>query len=85
MTTVSVKMERSGRILIPASIRRRLHLTEGSQVLLHVDDTNVSLGTREQALLRVRDRLRKYIPPGSDVASELLADRRREAERDNTQ
>ena len=83
MTTISVRIEKSGRILIPASIRRRLQLTEGSQVLIHVDDTNISLGTREQALLRIRDRLRKYIPAGSDVSGELLADRRRAAEREN--
>ncbi|HTS29661.1 MAG TPA: AbrB/MazE/SpoVT family DNA-binding domain-containing protein [Bryobacteraceae bacterium] len=80
----SVKVEKSGRILIPAAVRRQLHLVEGqSHVLLTVDAKGIKVGTRRQALEEVRSALRRYIPEGSDVAAELLADRRREAERED--
>jgi len=83
METISVKVEQSGRILIPAGIRKRLRLKPGTEVLLNVDDTGLSVGTREQALIRIRRRLRKYIPEGSSVSQELLDDRRAEAAREN--
>ncbi|MFB3828841.1 MAG: AbrB/MazE/SpoVT family DNA-binding domain-containing protein [Bryobacteraceae bacterium] len=83
MATISVKVEKSGRILIPAAIRRKLKLEEGSQVLLQVDETGMRLGTREQVLARVRRELRRYIPEGRRLSEELIKERRAEAEREN--
>jgi bifunctional DNA-binding transcriptional regulator/antitoxin component of YhaV-PrlF toxin-antitoxin module len=84
MKTFSVKVEKSGRVLIPVAVRRMLHLQEGeSHVLMTVDESGLALSTRQQALSRVRATLRQYIPEGSDVTSEFLADRRREAERES--
>ena len=83
METISVKIEKSGRILIPAVVRRRLHLKEGTEMILRVDDTGIQLGTREQALARVREELRRYIPEGACLSEELIQERRAEAEREN--
>ena len=81
MEPVTVKVEKSGRILIPAAIRRELHLLPGSELLLQVDETGLRLGTREQALTRVQQRLRKYIPKGRNLSEGLLLERRQEARR----
>ena len=81
--TVSVKVEKNGKILLPVNIRRILNLHEGdSDLLLHVDEANqsVTLETRDRALARARARLARYIPEGTVLSEELLADRRREAE-----
>jgi AbrB family looped-hinge helix DNA binding protein len=85
MTQVAVRVEKSGRILIPAAIRRQLRLVEGeSQVLLRVDDTGgIQVSTRQQALDRVRAELRKYIPEGSDIVGEFLAEKRAESARED--
>ena len=83
METISVKIEKSGRILIPAVVRRRLHLKEGTEMILRVDDTGIQMGTREQALARVREELRGYIPEGACLSEELIQERRAEAEREN--
>jgi AbrB family looped-hinge helix DNA binding protein len=82
---VAVRVEKSGRILIPAAIRRQLHLVEGeSQVLLRVDDTGtIQVSTRQQALERVRAELRKYIPEGSDVVGEFLAEKKADSARED--
>jgi AbrB family looped-hinge helix DNA binding protein len=84
MERFSAVVEKSGRILIPVAVRRKLGIQEGqSELIVRVDDEGISVTTRQQTLRRVRARLREYIPEGSDVAGELMADRRREADREN--
>lgn len=41
------------------------------------------MGTREQALARIRKELRRYVPEGSCLSEELIQERRAEAEREN--
>ena len=83
METISVKVEKSGRILIPVAVRRRFDLKEGTEVILRVDEDGIQMGTREQALARIRKELRRYIPEGSCLSEELIQERRAEAEREN--
>ena len=83
--TISVKVEKNGKILLPVNIRRILNIREGdSDLLLRVDEVSqsVTMETRDRALARIRSRLAKYIPEGTMLSEELLADRRREAERE---
>ena len=82
METVSVKLEKSGRILIVAAIRRKLKLKEGSGVLLSLDDDGLQMSTPELALDRVRLRLRRYVPEGRNLSQELLDERREAAKED---
>ncbi|GAA1394805.1 hypothetical protein GCM10009613_43460 [Pseudonocardia kongjuensis] len=76
-----VIVNRDGRILIPAQIRRDLRMTAGSTLLLSVEDGRVVLETREQLL----DRMRREIAeswtgdPDTSVADELISERRVEA------
>jgi AbrB family looped-hinge helix DNA binding protein len=83
METISVKVEKSGRILIPAAVRRQFGLKEGTEVILRVDEDGIQVRTREQVLARIRKRLRRYIPEGSCLSEELIQERRAEAEREN--
>jgi len=83
METISVKVEKSGRILIPAAVRRQFGLKEGTEVILRADETGIRISTRGQALARIRKELRRYIPEGVLVSEELIQERRAEAEREN--
>ena len=83
MEVYAIKVEASGRILIPAAVRKRLHIKKGSEVILTVDDRGVQVGTREQALEEIRRELRKYIPRNRILSQELLTARRREAARES--
>jgi AbrB family looped-hinge helix DNA binding protein len=77
-------MERSGRILIPAAVRHRLGLREGSEVIVRVDESGqLQVMSRAQALTRVQGELRKYVGTDRSLADELIAERRAEAEREN--
>lgn len=73
------RIDRNGRVLVPASIRRSLGLRENSELLVTVDDEGrmvmVTPGTawaRVQALL-------DDVDPKHSVVDELLAERRAEA------
>jgi AbrB family looped-hinge helix DNA binding protein len=83
METFKIKVEQSGRILIPAQVRRKLHIQEGSEVIVRLDDSGFHVMSREQALNRIQQDLRKYIPEGRMLSEELLAERRQEAARES--
>ena len=84
METYTTRLEKSGRILIPAAVRRHLGLSEGSQVLVRVEDSGtLQVTSRSQVLAKVRQEIRKYIPAGVDLAEQLIWDRRTEVERED--
>ena len=84
METYTTRLEKSGRILIPAAVRRHLGLSEGSQVLVKVEESGaLQVTSRSQAVAKVREEIRKYIPAGQDLAGELIRDRRAEVERED--
>ncbi len=76
--TYSITMGDRGRLVIPAELRERAGLREGSTLVLIETATGVVVLTREQLKARVRDDLE-----GLDLVGELLADRRDEADRED--
>jgi AbrB family looped-hinge helix DNA binding protein len=84
METYTARLEKSGRILIPVAVRRQLGLSEGSQVIVKVEESGaLQVSSRSQAVAKVREEIRKYIPAGQDLAEELIRDRRAEVERED--
>ncbi|MBP2371920.1 AbrB/MazE/SpoVT family DNA-binding domain-containing protein [Pseudonocardia parietis] len=76
-----VIVNRDGRILIPAQVRRDLGLSAGSTLLLSVEDGRVVMESRQQLVARVRREIAESWQgdPQTSVVEELLADRRAEA------
>jgi len=84
METLSVKLEKSGRILIPAVWRKKLKLRPESHVILTLADDSITvIGTRDQAIDRAQARLRRYVPKGRVLSEELIADRKKEAAKEH--
>ena len=73
--TYSVVVGDRGRVVMPAEVRARRGLVEGTQLMLLETPDGLLLLTREQLLDRVRADL-----AGLDLVGELLAERRRAAE-----
>jgi AbrB family looped-hinge helix DNA binding protein len=67
-----------GRLVVPAEVRDRAGLAEGTALMLLETPTGLVLLTREQLRARVREEL-----AGLDLVTELLADRRRASERED--
>ncbi len=72
--TYSVTMGDRGRLVIPAELRGKAGLAEGTPVVLIDTPGGVVLVSREQLKSFVRADL-----AGIDLVGELLADRRRQA------
>ena len=73
--TYAVMMGDRGRFVVPAEVRARAGLSEGTPLVLLDTPSGLVVMTREQLRARVRDEL-----AGLDLVGELLADRRRAAD-----
>ena len=72
--THTVTVGNKGRIVLPADVRARAGLVEGTTLVLLDSPTGLVLLTREQLRQRVRDEL-----TGVDLVDALLAERRADA------
>ena len=72
--TYTVVMGDRGRLVVPAEVRARAGLVEGTPLVLFESASGLVLLTREQLRERVRSDL-----AGLDLVGELIADRRRAA------
>lgn len=82
MQAHSVKLSREGRVLIPVDVRAELGLTEGSTLSLRVQDGEIHLFNRAQALRRAQQIAARYKKPGESVVDELLKERKQAATRE---
>jgi AbrB family looped-hinge helix DNA binding protein len=79
----TVKVDASGRILLPAKVRRQFKLTEGSTMVGSADSEQLVLKTRARALKEVQAYFSQFRKPGRKLLSEeLIQERRREARRE---
>jgi AbrB family looped-hinge helix DNA binding protein len=80
MEAQRVKIVEGGKLVIPALMRRELGIVAGDTVLVDIDNGELRVRSVSKALERARTILRRYIPDGVNLADELSADRRAEAE-----
>lgn len=72
--TYQVSVGVKGRIVLPAAVRERTGIGEGSQLIMLDTESGIVLLTRDELAQRVRDDL-----AGLDLVTELLRERRVEA------
>jgi AbrB family looped-hinge helix DNA binding protein len=82
MEAFTVKLDCSGRILLPVKVRKQLNLRAGSQLIAPVKDEQLVLHTRAQALREVQEFFSRRRPAGTLWSEEIIKDRRREARRE---
>lgn len=74
-----VELGAGGRVVIPAAIREAMGIEDGDRLIARFEDGELKLMSKQLALHRAREIVRKFVPPGVNLADELIADRRREA------
>ena len=79
MERLTCKMDRVGRIMIPARWRKRHGLQAGSELILTDEGRRLTLETRQEALRRVQRWARTLKHGDRSVVDEFLAERREEA------
>lgn len=72
-----------GSVVLPDSVRQALDLRSGVGVMARLDGGAFTLESGQVLLERVRERLRPYYREGVSWADELIAERRREVERED--
>ena len=82
MGVVTVKVDGSGRVVIPREMREALGIPEGGELQVSVENGELRATTRLAALRRIQEEVRGLVPPGVSVVDEFIAERRAEAARE---
>ena len=68
---------RNGRVEIPASMRAELGVQQGDKLIARLMDGVLILEPIDAAIRRAQAMVAKYVPSGSPLVDELIAERRR--------
>lgn len=79
MTAATARVDRRGRITIPAAMRRVLGLHPGTAVVLTPDDAALRLVSLVEGIRRAQELVRRYVPASRSLSRELISERRGEA------
>jgi bifunctional DNA-binding transcriptional regulator/antitoxin component of YhaV-PrlF toxin-antitoxin module len=83
MEQFTVRVDGSGRILLPAKVRKQMNLRKDTQLIARLEKQKLVLNTRAEALRKAQEFFSKLRPKGGKLLSdELIEDRRREARRE---
>ncbi|MEA3276786.1 MAG: AbrB/MazE/SpoVT family DNA-binding domain-containing protein [Pseudomonadota bacterium] len=76
-----VQVGAQGRLVIPAALRKALHLKPGDRLLIRQEGESLVLEPREAVVKRLQG-LFAHIPKDVSLVDELIAERREEAARE---
>ena len=82
MLKARMRVNENGRVVIPASFRKRLGIRAGDEVVLEMQDDALRITTLKRNLERAQRLVRKHVKPGASLADELIAERREAAKRE---
>jgi AbrB family looped-hinge helix DNA binding protein len=76
------RIDKSGRIVLPADLRTALRVKEGDSVLVAREGKSVEIVTAKEALRQAQEYFTKLAPAEVCMSEELLRERRQEAARE---
>ena len=82
MLTVTAKLGKSGRLVLPVQFRKSLGVEPGDELILALDEGELRIFTRGHAIRRAQELVRRYVPGGQSLADELIQERRAEGYRE---
>jgi len=75
----SMRVNENGRVVIPASFRKRLGIRAGDEVVLQIQGDELRITTLKSNIERAQRLVRKHVKPGTSLVDELIAERREAA------
>ena len=69
-------------MVIPAPFRRALEIEPGDELVLTLEDRELRITTRQHAVERAQEAVRRRVRGQTSLVEELIADRRAEADRE---
>jgi bifunctional DNA-binding transcriptional regulator/antitoxin component of YhaV-PrlF toxin-antitoxin module len=82
MERFTLTVDSSGRVLLPAKLRKQLKLKQGSKLSGSLTDEQVVLQTQDQALRRAQAYFSQFRKKGELWSEELIRERKEEARRE---
>jgi len=82
MSEVRVSINENGRIVIPVAVREALGITPGEELVLRVEDDELRITTMRHRIERARKLVRRHVKHGRSLVDELIAERRKAAQRE---
>lgn len=82
MKPMRARLDKNGRIVLPAACRKALGLHPGDVVTIRVEDCEARVVPLDESIRRVQAIVRQHFGPGRSLSDELIAERRAEAERE---
>jgi AbrB family looped-hinge helix DNA binding protein len=79
MAGITTRLGPSGRIVIPAEYRKALGVEVGDEIVLRLEDGEIRMTGRTQAIRRAQRTIRRHVGAGRLLSEELIASRRAEA------
>ena len=81
-TKVTATLQEGGVLNLPEEYRAALGLKSGDEVVLKLEDGSIRVFSLQTAIERAQELVMSYVPEGSSLSDELVAERRREADRE---
>lgn len=78
-----LKIDKAGRVVIPAEMRAAMGVAVGDVLVARVVDGEFRLISREAGVRRAQRLVRQHVPEGTRLVDELLAERRADARNEN--
>lgn len=75
----SMRVNENGRVVIPASFRKRLGIRAGDELLVRMEDDELRITTLKRNIARAQRLVRKHVKSGASLVDELIAERREAA------
>lgn len=76
------RIDKSGRIVLPAEVRESLGVGEGDSVLMIQEGGSVEILTMREAIRQAQEYFCGLVPADVSLADELIRERREEAARE---
>ena len=82
MASQTVKIIDGGKLIIPVAFSRKLGIDNGDTVVLELGEDGLHVRSLSAAVRLAQEIVREFVPDEVDLADELVAERRIEAERE---
>src|SRR5712692_7602275 len=81
--SVRSRVDKQGRLLIPAELRRELGIVAGEPVTMRIaDDNTLRVITVREAIRQLQEWAAQFKKPGESVVDEFIREKREEAARE---
>lgn len=75
----NAKIAKGGKVSIPASYRKQLHLHEGDKVVFTLKEEEIIISPLSFFLKKARNTINKYYSPEESLVDKLIMERKNEA------